>query len=251
MIRLICPGCKKKLGIGDHLAGRVVVCPECKGKVRVPKPEPPAEVEMLEEVEELEEVEAKPPRPRPSTAVKRPAPTEDRPRPPTGIRRRPADEEDEPPRRKPRDEAPAEEDEDRPRRKRKRKPKRYRLKSERGESNGLFGMEPFTVGLLGVGAVCVPLLLLAVFLPPVLLVTLAVGVLLMIAGGIWLLIVAFSDSPLQGVLCWFVPLYSIFYLVTHWEECKRPFFVQMVGLLLLMANSCVGGVAGAMHGGAS
>lgn len=36
MIRVRCPSCQKLLGVPDDKAGRAIVCPACKGTVRVP-----------------------------------------------------------------------------------------------------------------------------------------------------------------------------------------------------------------------
>ncbi|HVS35097.1 MAG TPA: hypothetical protein VMS17_05910 [Gemmataceae bacterium] len=41
MIRLQCPGCSKKLGIPTTMAGRVVACPQCSHRFRVPAREKP------------------------------------------------------------------------------------------------------------------------------------------------------------------------------------------------------------------
>ena len=49
-------------------------------------------------------------------------------------------------------------------------------------------------------------------------------------GGIWLLVIAFQDEVMHGILCLlFSPLYSLYYIITHWEECKLPFFLQLAG----------------------
>ena len=74
------------------------------------------------------------------------------------------------------------------------------------------------------------------------------GFLLSIVGGIWFLMVAFQDDVMQGILCWFVPFYSLFYLATHWEEEKMPFFTQLAGLALMMFGSCAVGVGAGLRG---
>jgi hypothetical protein len=242
MIRLSCPGCKKKLAVGDHLAGRIVVCPECKGKARVPKPAPPAvqpaeAVEALEEVEELEEVEdVLPARPQ-KTGIK-PAPGQAGPR-------RPAGEDEDRPRRRPRDDY--EDEDDRPRRRRRPKPRRIRLKSESGEgifSEGIFGMEIFSVVIIGLALLAVPLLALC-FVPGfgVLFILLAggLGSLMAIGGGVWLLIVAFSEDSTTGFLCLFVPFYMFYFVLTEFETCRRPFLVYGLGMFLLLGARCAAG----------
>jgi hypothetical protein len=230
MIRLTCPGCQKILAIADTLAGRVVICPGCKGKVRVPKPGPPAPaVEALEEVEELEEVEDVPPARPQKTGIK---PAADR-----GGTRRPAEEDEDRPRRR----RPPEEDEDGRPRRRRRPPKarRRKLKYESGE--GIFGMEPFTVVLIGLAILSLPLLALTFLVPKFGLITSIIGFLIAFPSGLWFLWVVFTESPVAGLLCLFVPFFSIYWLITHFDECKRPFFLNTIGAVLWVASSCAGG----------
>jgi hypothetical protein len=40
MIRIVCPGCGKKLHANDELAGRTAKCPNCRQPVIIPEPEP-------------------------------------------------------------------------------------------------------------------------------------------------------------------------------------------------------------------
>lgn len=58
----------------------------------------------------------------------------------------------------------------------------------------------------------------------------------MFGGGLWLLGVAFTDSPLQGVLCVFVPFYAWIYILMNWEDCKGPFLLQLAGFVLWGLN---------------
>src|SRR5437763_490648 len=95
MIKFRCAHCSKLLGGEDKQAGKIVTCPRCKGKTRIPMPgeaPPPKapvkkldkldvveeeEFEIIEEVEDIPEVdlaefEAEEERPR-----KKPRPPED------------------------------------------------------------------------------------------------------------------------------------------------------------------------------
>ena len=67
------------------------------------------------------------------------------------------------------------------------------------------------------------------------------GWLTALVGGVMFLIVAFQDDVMQGILCWFVPFYSLFYLITHWEEEKVPFFIQIAGFVMVFMGSCAFG----------
>jgi hypothetical protein len=102
-------------------------------------------------------------------------------------------------------------------------------------------LDGLTVSLIGVGVVGLFFVGLSLAWPPVAILPLAVGWLLSLAGGIWFLVVAFQDSPVAGLLCLCVPFYSLFYLVTHFEETKRPFFVNLTGAVLATVASCAGG----------
>lgn len=62
---------------------------------------------------------------------------------------------------------------------------------------------------------------------------LAVSFLLALAGGFWLIGIAFGDSVVQGLLCWFVPFYGLFYVATHWEETKVAFLFGAAASLAL------------------
>jgi hypothetical protein len=78
-------------------------------------------------------------------------------------------------------------------------------------------------------------------------VPIVLGCILAGLGGLWFLAVAFQESPVAGLLCLLVPFYSLFYLVTHFEETKRPFFVQLAGLGMVLAASCAGLLPGLRH----
>jgi hypothetical protein len=246
MIRLACPGCHKTLAIPDTLAGRLVACPKCKNKFRVPQPEP-ADPDDEAEVQ----VTA---RPRPGrSAPSRPAPPA-RPR-------RPAEEEDEQPvRRRPRpaeeeeddlEEAPApsrrraeEDDEEGAPRRRERK-KRRRTRPSRPRE----GMDPMLMGAIGVGGVCLLLGLGALLLPWLALVPICLGAFLYVAGYFWFIVVAFQDDVIQGILVFFVPFYFLYYLIVNWEGEKKPFLCSVAGFVLVMFGSCMGSMGNAIRGG--
>ena len=64
MIHLVCTNCDKKLKVQDSLAGRLVRCPSCQTKLRVPESEAPEELDELEEEESPPEPEEERPRKR-------------------------------------------------------------------------------------------------------------------------------------------------------------------------------------------
>jgi hypothetical protein len=105
-------------------------------------------------------------------------------------------------------------------------------------------MEVFTVVMIGAAVLAVPLLALC-FIPTVgalfALLALALGGLMSMVGGIWLLIVAFSEDTTTGLLCLFVPFYSIYFILTEFDLCKKPVMVYGLGLLLTFGAVCAAG----------
>ena len=63
-----------------------------------------------------------------------------------------------------------------------------------------------------------------------------VGLLMLIVGGFWFLIAAFRESVLWGLACLFVPIVQLFFLIVHWPEAKRPFFFQLLALVLIIVG---------------
>ncbi len=56
MIRIVCPGCGKKLHANDELAGRTAKCPSCQHPITIPQPPPPSETTPLDDAEPGEHV---------------------------------------------------------------------------------------------------------------------------------------------------------------------------------------------------
>ncbi|MCI0463529.1 MAG: LamG domain-containing protein [Gemmataceae bacterium] len=204
MIEVLCPKCERTLRVNEALAGKIGACPTCKTRFRVPTPENPTGIS-----------EAPPQRSRPGQQDEQPFA---RPQP-----RRRMDDDDEP------GDFPA---------LRSRPGRRHR---RRASSGSLLGMSWFTAALVGLavfGLVFVGLSLVweMAYMAPMIL-----GGVVAFLAGLWFLVVAFQDSVGQGLLCIFVPFYSLYYLITHFEEEKLPFFGQLTGAgLVLMA---IGGVA--------
>lgn len=65
------------------------------------------------------------------------------------------------------------------------------------------------------------------------------GLGIFVIGGILFLIEAFKTSLIWVLGCIFLAPVTIFYLAFHWANAKRPFAIQMVGLLVLLAGTYV------------
>jgi hypothetical protein len=121
-----------------------------------------------------------------------------------------------------------EEEVERPRRKKKKKRRRRR-------SSGL-ALDNFGIILIALAGTWVIFLMLA-FLSPNFAVILGIlGYLVMLVGGIWFLYVAFQESAAAGIFCFICGWYALYFLVTHWDEEKCPFFVQLIGLGMVLSS---------------
>jgi hypothetical protein len=218
MIRIRCPKCEALLRIDSSRLGTIVDCPRCHFRFQIaPAPASPAPSSSA--------TRASNPSPRGndetdgSTAIReRRNPSAIRKgevRGPETLRRERFSED--------RDEVD-DEDEELERRRRRKKKKKKRRRS------GGFAIDNFNMLLLAVAGVWLVFLLLAFVAPAFALVLNFVGSLVMLASVIWFLIVAFQDSATAGICSFLCGIYLIFFLITHWEEEKRPFFAWLIGL---------------------
>jgi hypothetical protein len=72
-----------------------------------------------------------------------------------------------------------------------------------------------------------------------------------LACGIWLLVIAFQEDVLCGILMLIPivgPFYSLYYIITRWGECKAPFLLNLSSVALLYATICAGTVAIGLNG---
>ncbi|SDU14069.1 hypothetical protein SAMN05216210_2008 [Halopseudomonas salegens] len=63
------------------------------------------------------------------------------------------------------------------------------------------------------------------------------GVGIAIIGALGFLIAAFQQSIWWGLGCFFLSPISFVFLVIHWSEAKNPFFLQLIGLAIIMLAS--------------
>lgn len=59
------------------------------------------------------------------------------------------------------------------------------------------------------------------------------GYIILVLGGLWMLFVIFQTSVVWGILSILVPFVSLLFVIMHWDDTKRPFLVQVVGLVLI------------------
>ena len=62
------------------------------------------------------------------------------------------------------------------------------------------------------------------------------GIFIFIVGGFWFLVAAFRESVLWGLACLFIPIVQFFYLMAHWPEAKRAFFLQLLAFAMIIVG---------------
>jgi hypothetical protein len=60
-----------------------------------------------------------------------------------------------------------------------------------------------------------------------------IGGIVSLIGGIWFLVVAFRQAILWGLGCIFIPFVSIIFLIMHWSDAAKPFFVSLLGAVII------------------
>ena len=63
----------------------------------------------------------------------------------------------------------------------------------------------------------------------------ALGLLLIVIGAIWAIVVAFRRSLLWGLCYLFVPFAALVFVFVAWADVKRAFFVNIIGVLMMTA----------------
>ena len=61
-----------------------------------------------------------------------------------------------------------------------------------------------------------------------------IGAIVSLIGGIWFLVVAFRQSVWWGLGCLFIPFVSLVFLIMHWRDAAKPFFVSLLGTVLII-----------------
>ena len=87
------------------------------------------------------------------------------------------------------------------------------------------------------------LILFSFAIPQVIFLPLVIGWLVAMGAGIWFTVLTFQDSIEAGLLCLFIPFYSLFYLITNFDYVKKSFYLSLVSSLMMF----VGIVVMAMH----
>jgi hypothetical protein len=62
------------------------------------------------------------------------------------------------------------------------------------------------------------------------------GIVIFLIGGLLFLVAAFRESIWWGLACLFLPVVSFFFLIVHWREARKPFFLQLLGFVVLLVG---------------
>ena len=138
-----------------------------------------------------------------------------------------------------------------PRRKRRKRRRDYdddyddypRRKRQRSESDRSDGARQLFIVLGSLSGIFLVFLLLGLIAPKVggpLLILM--GVVCLLGGNIWFLVVAFSDEVMHGVLCLLCGPYSLVYLCMNWAETHKPFLVVVLGYICIFVGGSIAGV---------
>ncbi len=65
------------------------------------------------------------------------------------------------------------------------------------------------------------------------------GVIICLIGGLLFLVAAFRTSIWWGLACLFLPIVSLFFLIVHWSEAKKPFFLQLAGFVVILVGAFI------------
>lgn len=69
-----------------------------------------------------------------------------------------------------------------------------------------------------------------------------IGCIVMFVGGIWFLIEAFHSGLMWGIGCLFCGgIVGLIWLVTHWQDGKAPFGLQILGMVIYFVGVACGG----------
>ena len=62
---------------------------------------------------------------------------------------------------------------------------------------------------------------------------LIMGAIIALVGFAWIVVMAFQESLLWGLACFFCkPIGTLIFVVLFWQEAKKPFFVYLAGALI-------------------
>jgi len=64
-----------------------------------------------------------------------------------------------------------------------------------------------------------------------------IGLIISFIYGIKLIIIAFQESVLWGLLYLFLPFANLYFIITRWPECKSPFLKTLIAIPFLIVGA--------------
>jgi hypothetical protein len=64
----------------------------------------------------------------------------------------------------------------------------------------------------------------------------AVGVIFAAIGGLWVVVKAFQTSLIWGLCSLLIPLVALVFAITHWDDCKKPFGIWALGVIMYVGG---------------
>jgi hypothetical protein len=61
-----------------------------------------------------------------------------------------------------------------------------------------------------------------------------IGGIVALIGWIWFLVVAFRQTIWWGLGSLFIPIVALIFLIMHWGDAKKPFFVWLIGAVIMI-----------------
>ena len=68
-----------------------------------------------------------------------------------------------------------------------------------------------------------------------------IGGVIALVGGLWMLVEIFSTGLLWGIGSLLFSPISLIWLITHWQQGKYPFLVQMTGIVIMVPGMLMTG----------
>ena len=76
-------------------------------------------------------------------------------------------------------------------------------------------------------------------------IVLMLGGLVSAVGAVWFVINAFRVNVWWGIAVLFLPFAGLFFLISNWYDAKRPFLLQLLGIVMVIFGMAMAFNAGA------
>jgi hypothetical protein len=71
----------------------------------------------------------------------------------------------------------------------------------------------------------------------------AIGLIIILVGHFWIIVVAFRESLLWGTASLLVPVVVLGFVISHWHRVAKPFGLYVVGWLTMFLGAALTGGA--------